>query len=65
MSITLLLRKQPLTLDGQTITVHDALEKLGLPQESYLVVRDGELLTERDVLRDGDVAKLVATISGG
>lgn len=65
MTITLLLRKKPLTLEGKTITVHEALQKLGLPVESFLVVKDGQLLTERDVLRDGDTVKLVATISGG
>ena len=42
-----------------------ALKQLGLSPESHLVVRDGQLLTENDALRNGEVVKLVAVISGG
>jgi sulfur carrier protein len=46
-------------------TVQNALESLGLQPEAYLVVKDGELLTEDIVVREGDVLKLVAVVSGG
>ena len=64
MPVTLNLRKKEYTVEG-TITVKDALKQLGLSPESHLVVRDGQLLTENDALRNGEVAKLVAVISGG
>ncbi len=64
MPVTLILRKKEYTVEG-TIPVKDALKKLGLSPESHLVVRDGQLLTENDALRNGEVVKLVAVISGG
>ncbi len=64
MPVTLILRKKEYTVEG-TITVKDALKQLGLSPESHLVVRDGLLLNENDVLRNGEVVKLVAVISGG
>lgn len=64
MPVTLILRKKEYTVEG-TVTVKDALKQLGLSPESHLVVLDGRLVNENDVLRNGDVAKLVAVISGG
>jgi sulfur carrier protein len=46
-------------------TVKSALISLGLQPEAYLVVKDGELLTEDIVIREGDELKLVAVVSGG
>ncbi len=65
MTIKLILRKKEYELEGKTITVKEAMEQLDLSPEMYLLVRNGELLTERDVLRDGDLVKIVAVISGG
>jgi len=42
-----------------------ALRQVGIPAESVLPTRDGELITEDERLRPGDVIKLVAVISGG
>ncbi len=64
MPVTLILRKKEYYIEG-TLTVKDALKQLGLSPESHLVVRDGLLLNENDVLRNGEVVKLVAVISGG
>lgn len=64
MPVTLVLRKKEYTVEG-TVSVKDALKQLGLSPESHLVVRDGQLLNENDVLRNGEVVKLVAVISGG
>lgn len=64
MPVTLVLRKKEYTVEG-TISVKDALKQLGLSPESHLVVREGQLLNENDVLRNGEVVKLVAVISGG
>ena len=42
-----------------------ALEKIGVNSESVLATRDGELIPEDEILKPGDVIKLVAVISGG
>ena len=47
------------------ITVKKAIEEVGLLVEAVLPVKDGQLITEDTVLRDGDEVKLIAVISGG
>jgi sulfur carrier protein ThiS len=46
-------------------TIRHALQTLGLLPETVLPTRDGELLTDDELLEDGDVIRLVAVISGG
>jgi len=41
------------------------MELMDVIPETYLAVRDGELLTEDDRLNDGDVIRLIPVISGG
>lgn len=43
----------------------DALKKCDIVPESVIATRDGELMTEDELLKDGEVIKLVAVISGG
>lgn len=47
------------------ITVREALQQVGILPETVLPTRDGELITEDERLKEGDVIKLVAVISGG
>jgi sulfur carrier protein len=47
------------------MTIRDALLKLDILPESVIVVKDGELITDDQILKDGDKIKLVAVISGG
>jgi sulfur carrier protein ThiS len=47
------------------MALRDSLLKIGLLPEATLAVRQGELITEDEILVDGDVVKLVAVISGG
>lgn len=61
---TLVLRDKEYTVPAG-ITVKKALRQIGIPAESVLPTRDGELITEDERLRAGDVIKLVAVISGG
>jgi sulfur carrier protein ThiS len=46
-------------------TIRHALQKAGLQPESVLATRNGELVTDDEILLEGDVIKLVAVISGG
>jgi len=47
------------------MTIRHALEKLGINPDTVLPTRDGELLTDDELIRDGDRIRLVAVISGG
>lgn len=42
-----------------------ALDKCGILSESVIAARDGELVLDDEILKDGDVIKLVSVISGG
>jgi sulfur carrier protein ThiS len=46
-------------------TVRHIIEKAGLNPESILALRDGKLINEAVLTRDGDTIKLVAVVSGG
>lgn len=47
------------------MTLLDSLKKIGVLSESVLAVRDGEMILDDEILKDGEVIKLVAVISGG
>jgi sulfur carrier protein ThiS len=47
------------------MTLMDALKKNNILPESILCTRDGKLITEDEILKDGDIIKLIAVISGG
>ncbi len=47
------------------ITVRDILEMLGLEPSDYVVVRNGEVVTEDDVVSDGDLIEVYRVVSGG
>jgi sulfur carrier protein ThiS len=46
-------------------TLLAALQKVDVLPESVIATRAGEMILEDEILRDGDVIKLVAVISGG
>ncbi|HNS51608.1 MAG TPA: MoaD/ThiS family protein [Anaerolineae bacterium] len=46
-------------------TVRDAMLKLGLNPEGVLAMREGRLISEETLTREGDTIKLVAVVSGG
>jgi sulfur carrier protein len=47
------------------MTLLAALKKINVQPESVIAVRNGELVTEDEILQEGDQIKLVAVISGG
>lgn len=47
------------------MTIYHALQKLGINEHSVIPTRDEEVLTDDEIIHDGDVIKLVAVISGG
>ncbi len=64
MTVKLILRdKEYEVRPGMTLL--DALKKNNIVPESVIATRAGELITDDEVLRSGDVVKLIAVISGG
>ncbi len=64
MTTTLILRDKTFEVkSGQTLK--HALAKIGIAPETVLPVRAGELITDDEILLDGESIQLVAVISGG
>jgi sulfur carrier protein ThiS len=47
------------------ITIRDALRSIQIRPEAVLATRDGKLLTDDEIIREGDEIRLIAVISGG
>ena len=47
------------------MTLLSALQKIKVVPESVIATREGEMILEDEILKDGDVVKLIAVISGG
>jgi len=47
------------------MTLRDSLIKLEINPETVLATRRGEMITDEEILKEGDVIKLIAVISGG
>ena len=64
MAAILILRKQEVEVPaGQKI--REAAQSLGIHWEHYVAVREGEVVCMDETLREGDVVRLVAAVSGG
>jgi len=62
--VKIVLRKQEFEI-RPGMTLMDSLKKCNILPEGVLATRDGELITEDELLKDGETIKLVAVISGG
>ena len=62
--VKLVLRDKEFEVKGG-MTLLAALEKVQILPESVIATRAGEMILEDEILRDGDVIKLIAVISGG
>lgn len=47
------------------MTLLSALQKSEILPESVIATREGEMILEDEILKDGEVIKLIAVISGG
>jgi len=47
------------------MTLLDALNKSSIVPEGVIAMREGEMILDDEILKEGDVIKLVAVISGG
>lgn len=66
MTVKVVLRNKEIIIDEvKDLTVSKVFKKLDLLPETYLCIRDGELLTEQELIKDGDMIRLIPVISGG
>ena len=47
------------------MTLLSSLQKINVLPESIIATRNDEMILEDEILKDGDVVKLIAVISGG
>ncbi len=47
------------------MTLLSALEKSDILPESIIATREGEMILEDEILKDGDTVRLISVISGG
>ena len=64
MTAKVILRNQEFEIK-HGMTVRKALQKLNIEPDSVLATRDGELITDDEIVKEYDVIKLISVISGG
>jgi sulfur carrier protein len=64
MTVKLILRDKTYEVRAG-MTLLDALKKSNIVPESVIATREGEMIIDDEILKEGDVVKLVAVISGG
>ncbi|MBI5934630.1 MAG: MoaD/ThiS family protein [Chloroflexi bacterium] len=64
MTVKLILREKEFEV-RPGMTLLSTLEKINVMPEAVLATREGEMILEDEILRDGEVIKLVSVISGG
>jgi len=64
MTVKLILRGQEYEVrPGMTLLA--SLGKIGILPESVIATREGEMILEDEILKDGQTVKLISVISGG
>ncbi len=63
-SVTIILKNKTYQVNSG-IPLHKALRFLNLNANAHLAVREGMLITEDEMLKNGDRIELIAVISGG
>lgn len=64
MSAILRLRKRDYEIESG-MTVREAMLKHDIEPDGVIPTRDGQLLTDDEIIRDGETIRLVPVISGG
>jgi len=64
MTVKLILRGQEYEVrPGMTLLA--SLGKIGILPESVIATREGEMILDDEILKDGQTVKLISVISGG
>lgn len=62
--VKLILRKKEYEVQAGKTLLH-ALKEIDVQPEAVIATRAGEMITEDEILQDGETIKLIAVISGG
>jgi sulfur carrier protein ThiS len=62
--VTLIIRSQEQQVPAG-ISLREALALLGFSSETHMALREGEILPEDEVLKEGDMVRLIPVMSGG
>ncbi len=65
MPIKVIYRGKEIELPEKEIKAVELLRKLDLSPLSSLVVKNGEVVSEEDILKEGDEVRVINAISGG
>lgn len=64
MTILINFHKKQYKIEGES-TLSKVLKKIGISPQAVLAVRNGKLITEDEMLHNGDILDLISVISGG
>ena len=64
MTVKLVLRAKEIEVKPG-MTLLDSLKKAAILPEGVIATRNGEMILEDEILKDGDVVRLISVISGG
>jgi len=64
MAVKLILRNKEYEVKPG-MALRDSLRKIDILPESVLATRDGEMITDDEILREGETIRLISVISGG
>jgi sulfur carrier protein ThiS len=64
MTVKIILREQEYEVKAG-MTLLASLQKINILPESVIATRNGELIIDDEILRSGEVIKLISVISGG
>jgi sulfur carrier protein len=64
MTVKLILRDQEYEVKPG-MTLLDSLKHINVLSEAVIATLNGEMILDDEILKDGDVVKLIAVISGG
>lgn len=64
MPVKLTLREQEFEANAGMTLLH-TLKDIDIQPQSVIATKEGELITEDEILKEGDRIKLIAVISGG
>ncbi len=65
MKIYLEKEDKTINIDKDNISVKELLKELHIPESNVIVVRNNEIVTSEEVLKNKDEIKLLSVISGG
>jgi sulfur carrier protein ThiS len=64
MTVILVLREKEYEVKAG-MTLLSSLKKAGILPESVIAMREGELILDDEILKNGEVIRLISVISGG